>query len=118
MTASMTVADVLALPPAVDVVTAGRALGIGRTTAYALARTGRFPCRVLTVGSSYRVPTADLLTLLGLRPGMSPDARTDAGPARGGGGLTAGGEQSVHRPRPTSGPPDPLVTDHAGEGEI
>jgi hypothetical protein len=29
----------------------------------------------MTVGSSYRVPTADLLTLLGIPPGMSPDAQ-------------------------------------------
>jgi hypothetical protein len=46
------------LPPVVDLATAGRALGIGRTKAYELARSGEFPCRVLRIGSSYRVPTA------------------------------------------------------------
>ncbi len=64
--------DLLALPAVVDVVTAGRALGIGRTTAYELARRGEFPCRVLRVGASYRVPTAELLKVLGVdpRPGV------------------------------------------------
>ncbi|MFV2179924.1 hypothetical protein ACFHW2_28430 [Actinomadura sp. LOL_016] len=50
----------------VDVVTAGRALGMGRTKSYELARTGRFPCPVLQVGRSYRVPIAGVLALLGL----------------------------------------------------
>ncbi|WP_329521829.1 hypothetical protein [Spirillospora sp. NBC_01491] len=50
----------------VDVVTAGRALGVGRTKSYALARAGDFPCRVLRIGDSYLVPTAGLLALLGL----------------------------------------------------
>lgn len=54
------------LPPVVDLATAGRALGIGRTKAYELARTGEFPCRVLRLGNSYRVPTALLRELLGL----------------------------------------------------
>lgn len=54
------------LPPVIDLATAGRALGIGRTKAYELARTGEFPCRVLRVGNSYRVPTALLRELLGL----------------------------------------------------
>ncbi|MBS2966561.1 helix-turn-helix domain-containing protein [Actinocrinis puniceicyclus] len=54
------------LPPTLDIVTAGRLLGIGRTTAYQLARHGRFPVPVLRVGGSYRVPTAPLLALLGI----------------------------------------------------
>lgn len=54
------------LPPVIDLATAGRALGIGRTKAYELARTGEFPCRVLRFGNSYRVPTAFLHALLGL----------------------------------------------------
>jgi hypothetical protein len=62
----LSVAEVLALPAVVDVVTAGRALGVGRTRAYALARAGEFPCRVIRVGSTYQVPTAGLLVLLGL----------------------------------------------------
>ncbi len=52
----------------VDLLTAARALGLGRTKAYDLARHGRFPCRVIRIGDIYRVPTAGLLELLGLMP--------------------------------------------------
>jgi excisionase family DNA binding protein len=62
----MTRAELLALPVSVDLTTAARALGLGRSTAYELARRREFPCRVLRVGSSYRVPTADLLRSLGV----------------------------------------------------
>lgn len=54
------------LPTVVNLLTAARALGIGRTKAYELAQTNQFPCRVLRVGRSYHVPTAGLLELLGL----------------------------------------------------
>ena len=66
----MTRAELLALPVAIDLVTAGRALGIGRTRAFELARRGAFPVPVLRVGMTYRVPTAALLELLGV---TSPD---------------------------------------------
>jgi excisionase family DNA binding protein len=70
---SMTAAELLAMPVTVDVGTAARALGLGRSTGYELARRGEFPCRVLRVGSSYRVPTAELLRLLGIdRNELSP----------------------------------------------
>lgn len=62
----LTPAEIRALPAMVDLVTAGRALGVGRTKSYELARAGRFPCPVLRVGRSYLVPTTGLLTLLGL----------------------------------------------------
>lgn len=62
----LTVAEVMALPAVVDIVVAGRAFGLGRTTAYMLARRGEFPCRVVRVGSAYRVPTAELRRELGL----------------------------------------------------
>lgn len=58
--------DLLALPAAVDLLTAARALGIGRTKAQELARTGAWPTPLLKLGSQYRVPTAHLLLLLGL----------------------------------------------------
>lgn len=62
----MSRSELLALPVAVDLPTAARALGLGRSTAYELARRQTFPCRVLQVGSSYRVPTAELLRVLGI----------------------------------------------------
>jgi excisionase family DNA binding protein len=40
-------------------------LGVGRSTAYSLARRGEFPVRLLRVGTKYRVSRADLLTYLG-----------------------------------------------------
>jgi predicted DNA-binding transcriptional regulator AlpA len=54
------------MPLTVDIVTAARALGLCRSTGYELARRGEFPCRVLHVGGSYRVPTAELLRMLGI----------------------------------------------------
>ncbi len=64
--AGMTRSELLALPVAVDLTTAARALGLGRSTAYELARRREFPCRVLHVGSTYRVPTAELFRVLGV----------------------------------------------------
>jgi len=50
----------------VDLMTAACALGLGRTKAYELAKNEEFPCRVIRIGDSYRVPTAGLLELLGV----------------------------------------------------
>jgi hypothetical protein len=61
----LTVADLRNLPPTIDLMTAARALGIGRTKAYQLARAGEFPCRIIRIGDLYRVATADLIRLLG-----------------------------------------------------
>jgi hypothetical protein len=51
---------------ATDVVTAAKILGIGRTTAYALARANRFPVKVIRVGRRYVVSVADLLAVMGV----------------------------------------------------
>jgi excisionase family DNA binding protein len=80
MTASrdgLTRAELLALPVTVDVPTAARALGLGRSTGYELTRRGEFPCRVLRVGSSYRVPTADLMRVLGVEPPTPEEAPSE-----------------------------------------
>ena len=66
--------ELLALPASIDIVTAGRAFGVGRTTAYALARTGEFPCRVIRAGRAYRAVTADLLRVLHIAPENSDGA--------------------------------------------
>ncbi|GAB3000657.1 helix-turn-helix domain-containing protein [Amycolatopsis acidiphila] len=49
-----------------DLMTAARMLGIGRTTAYKLARAGTFPVPAVRVGRSYRIPVARVIELLGL----------------------------------------------------
>jgi hypothetical protein len=73
----LTLAELGDLPAVTDLVTAGRALGLGRTRAYELARAGQFPCPVLRVGKTWHVPTAGLLTVLGLPgPGIPPETGT------------------------------------------
>lgn len=72
--AGMTQAELDALPVAFDIVVAGSAYGIGRTKAYELAKRGEFPCRVLKIGSNYRVTRADLLRSLGLDPSTAVPA--------------------------------------------
>ncbi|MEE1786987.1 hypothetical protein PUR71_29380 [Streptomyces sp. SP17BM10] len=62
----MTADELLALPVAIDLDTANRALGIGRSTGYGLAKAGEYPVRVLRLGSTYRVVTSELLKLLGM----------------------------------------------------
>ncbi|WP_238580822.1 helix-turn-helix domain-containing protein [Streptomonospora alba] len=59
-----TLEELNSLPPTIDLMTAARMLGIGRTKAYELARQGEFPCHVIRIGEQYRVSTADLLRLL------------------------------------------------------
>lgn len=64
----MTACELRKLPAAVDIETAARAFGLGRTTAYALARTDSFPCQLIRAGKAYRVITADLLRVLHITP--------------------------------------------------
>jgi hypothetical protein len=66
--------ELLALPTTVDVPTAARALNIGRTLAYQLARAGQFPVPVLRLGSRYRVVTSGLLVALGVPPAADSGA--------------------------------------------
>ncbi|MFF3003876.1 helix-turn-helix domain-containing protein [Kitasatospora sp. NPDC057940] len=54
------------LPVVVDVPTAARALGICLTTAYRLARQDAFPCKILRIGTRYRVPTVELMRAIGV----------------------------------------------------
>lgn len=65
--------DIMAVltQPTVDVVLAGRVLGIGKNTAYRAARDGSIP--TFKIGAQYRVPTAKLREMLGL-----PQAETTA----------------------------------------
>ena len=63
-----TVDDVRALGVTTNIVTAGAVLGIGRSTAYQLARTGQFPVPVMKVGAQYVVAVTHLLRSLGINP--------------------------------------------------
>ncbi|MDQ1294773.1 MAG: hypothetical protein QG608_2658 [Actinomycetota bacterium] len=49
-----------------DLTTAASVIGIGRTLAYDLARTGDFPVRILRLGRRAVIPVADLLAYLGI----------------------------------------------------
>ncbi|GAA1662268.1 DNA-binding protein [Nonomuraea sp. NPDC048892] len=66
MAQALTTKELLALPATVDLPTAGKAFGIGRTKSHELARNGQFPCRVLRVGNTYRVGRADILRCLNI----------------------------------------------------
>ena len=58
----LTLAELQQLPAAVDLITAARILGVGRTK----AKHGEFPCRIVRLGNAYLVPAAELLKLLGI----------------------------------------------------
>jgi hypothetical protein len=60
----MTREELLALPPAIDLETANRALQLSRSMGYDLARRGNYPCKVLRIGTTYRVVTEDLHRIL------------------------------------------------------
>lgn len=62
---SSVAADALAdLPPVIDLMHAAALLGLGRTTAYKLVRTGQWPTPLIRIGRLIRVPTAPLRDLL------------------------------------------------------
>jgi hypothetical protein len=63
---TMTRDELLALPVSFDLMVAARALGVGRTLAYDMAKRDQFPVRVLRLGNRYRVTRADLLRVLGV----------------------------------------------------
>ncbi len=62
----MTRDELLELPAVVDIPTAAEILGVGRSCAYEMVRTGDWPTPVLRLGRLIRVPTAPLLELLGV----------------------------------------------------
>ncbi len=68
----MTEDELLSLPVTVPLMVGAKALGIGRTTAYDMAKRGEFPVRVLRVGNRYRITKADLTGYL--RVGQVPAA--------------------------------------------
>ncbi|WP_322779381.1 DNA-binding protein [Frankia sp. Cas4] len=60
----LTLDEIRRLPAVVDLMTAARAFGLGRTLAYELARRGDFPCEVHRIGRLYRIKTSNLLHTL------------------------------------------------------
>lgn len=71
----------LELPATVTPETAFAAVGCGRTAGYALIRSGQWPTRVIRLGRSIRVPTAELLALLGVAPDTGGADDDDGHPA-------------------------------------
>jgi hypothetical protein len=73
----MTRDELLALPVSVDLTTAGRAFGFGRTKSFVLAKAGEFPCRVICVGQqrTYRVPRSAIFEALGVSEADLADSR-------------------------------------------
>ncbi|WP_285729344.1 helix-turn-helix domain-containing protein [Nocardiopsis sp. ATB16-24] len=60
--------EVGSLPVVLDPVTAGRLLGMSRTTTYRHLKAGTFPAPAYRVGRSWHIPTAGVLLHLGLDP--------------------------------------------------
>lgn len=67
--------ELLSLPVHVDLATACRALGIGRSLGYELISRDEFPCRVRRLGRLYRVVTRGPDGLLAAC-GFTPEARS------------------------------------------
>jgi hypothetical protein len=64
MNGRLTLTQVRRLPATVDVGTAARALGIGRSTLYEAIRSGQSPVKTITVQRRVVVLTADLVRVL------------------------------------------------------
>jgi hypothetical protein len=67
--------DLKDLPPVLDVPTAARLVGIGRTTAYRTVHDGSWPTPVLRFRGRFAIPTAPLLALLGVGGEAVEEAR-------------------------------------------
>lgn len=81
---ALTVDELRALPPLVDLPTTARALGIGRSQGYRLALADALPMPVLRIGArTLRVRSADILALLGVStsPVMAGDPHDVTGDA-------------------------------------
>ena len=74
----MSHAELLALPVMVPLRTANRALQLGRTTGFLLAKNNEYPVRVHRMGNQYRVTRADLLRFLGVEVTATPERNDEA----------------------------------------
>ncbi|MCE0764819.1 hypothetical protein LWC35_18180 [Pseudonocardia kujensis] len=80
----MTMEELLALPPAIDIPTAGKAIGVSRGRAYQMVKNDEWPfddIPVLKIGKRFKIPTAALLKYLGVQPhnGHTTAATSDGG---------------------------------------
>jgi hypothetical protein len=73
----MTREELLALPAVVPLDVANRALDIGRTKGYQMAKRDLYPCAVLRLGQRYRVVTSELLRVLKVDSTPASDAATE-----------------------------------------
>jgi hypothetical protein len=69
---ALTLEDLAKLDVTVDLATAGRAFGMGRTKANNLAKAEQFPCQVLQLGCRRVVTKVALLAALGYAPDLTP----------------------------------------------
>ena len=77
-------AEILGLPPVIDLPTLGRALGISEPVIRQRARSGELDAigiKVVRLGAQYRVVTASLLAFLGV-DGAADGDNTEAQPSR------------------------------------
>jgi hypothetical protein len=85
---TLTMEELLALPPSVIVKDAAAALNIGQALAYEYAAAGEIPgeppIRVHRYGHGYRVNRADIFRRLGLDPALAGTARAPEADARAG----------------------------------
>lgn len=80
----LTRAELLALPPVINLVTLGRALGVSEPVIRERNRLGeieRMGIRVLRLGAQYRIPTEDVLAVLGIARDMETAGPAPPGPA-------------------------------------
>lgn len=76
----MTMAELLALPTAVDLKTAGRAFGLTEAQSYKMAAEGTFPIELRRYGRQYRASRAAIFRELDLDPLAVPEP--DPSPAK------------------------------------
>lgn len=78
-----TVRDLLAEATTMSLTRACEYIGVSRSQGYDLAKDAMFPVRVLRIGTSYKVATADLMRYLGVGQGpLTTVAAQTAAPAR------------------------------------
>ena len=81
MVKQMSTEELLGLPVTVDLETAGRAFGLGRTKSYQLARAGEFPVPILPLGARFRVRKTDIMQAVGIADLAADAARSEQGAA-------------------------------------